>query len=570
MCYNVFKGFILKSHFFFISLQIFFVSMKAHFFAYPFLIVLCLLLSSCMKKDDLKFGNIGIDDNFSYDLPIPLVDAHLTMANLLEKIPRTLLTTDADGLLHVVYRIESDFTVPPLELGAQSFSISLPDLPVAPFTANTWTAPPIACSAQFNTGGDMRVDTAKVGSMRGQFLIRTGIKNSGVFKFICRSFIDSMGKPLEISETLPGITGGRSTQSILVNLNLENYRIVPDNSDPNNLQRLNFEFIPTLNKDEAIQEMYSAMTAITLEIEPCSPDWAYGFLGQQTLGPVENFLEIPILHKFSMEELEVLKADMKLNISNAIGVPLELNANVTTYTQKTEKTMSVSEQIGCPRNPFDLPVDSVFEEEFQELINNDLGDLPTKVGFNVEVMTNPYTDPNDLSSLNFFKQGAVMKFSVGADIPLRLRTKKLTITDTMTFAGLPVASEGVEFFTIKANIHNAFPMDAIITLYFLDKNMQKTDSVTFDRIAAAPVNPVDFHVVEPAVTQVNVLLSQQQIEHLTDTRFFLIKGVMNTSDQGSKIVGIYENSEKEGYLKVMLGCRIKANGKIISSLKNEE
>ena len=538
--------------------------MKKRILGYSFLLAICLLASSCMKEGDLDFSNLELDDTFVYDLPIPLVDANLSMADLLKNIDNQFLTSDEDGLLHIIYRMDTSFAIPHIALPEQSISLNLPNFPVTPFPTDSLRIPALQLpTVNFSAGGDLRIDTVKLRSARLDLHMITGVKNKTKFEIRCSNLIDSLGRPLVMLLNLHGTQA--STQPGFISVSLANYRIIPDNSDPANLHQLKFEITPTLYKDTVNKIPYNASVGIEVKIGSFDVDWAYGYFGMHPLGPMRGEIDLPIMSKFTMDELEVQKAYLSLGFTNGIGLPIELNASISTQTTNDQKEWNFSEVLDYPKSSTAQPTDSTYLEEFQELINDNLGNLPQRVNYNVSVETNPYTDINDRSIVNFFKRDARVRINVGADIPMRMRVKNLTIADTLPFAGLPFA-DGVDFFVMKANVHNAFPMSAGLALYFLDENQRAIDSINFDPIHAAPVGS-DYHVIEPAIVQMEEILSRRQIENLVKTRYFKIQGVMSTSDEGKTLVGIYENSEKEGYLKVMLGCRLKANNKIMSSFE---
>jgi hypothetical protein len=255
---------------------------------------------------------------------------------------------------------------------------------------------------------------------------------------------------------------------------------------------------------------------------------------------------------------------LKFVTTSNVGLPVQLDAVLTTHTHNPiqPNPSRITLPLDPPLTPFAPPVTTWDTLEIQDLINDHLQGLPYRVGYDVMAIANPKADP---TIPNFFSRDAFIKTAVSAEIPMRLRVKQLSISDTISFAGLPF-SDGVESFMIKANLHNAFPMDAEVFLYLLNAEYQVIDSVKISKIAAAKVNPATMRVIESTHSLVDISLTEQQVKHLVDTRFFLIKGVMNTSNNGETLVGIYENSETEGFLKVLLGCRLRVSGNILDTI----
>jgi hypothetical protein len=175
--------------------------------------------------------------------------------------------------------------------------------------------------------------------------------------------------------------------------------------------------------------------------------------------------------------------------------------------------------------------------------------------------TNPY---NQRNLMNFLSTSTLLRVAVSAEIPLKLNVNNLTVIDTVSFAGLPFA-EGIKQFTIRANVHNGFPLDASVFLHFLNENKGFLDSLKLVDVPGGIVGP-DGRVAQASISQPEINLSEEQIRHLVDTRYFKIAGIVSTS--GNDNIGIYETGENEGFLRVMIGCRLRASGGIIEAIQD--
>ena len=540
--------------------------MKKQLPIFSFVITLSLLTNSCIKDGDLDFSNIGIADNFTYDLPIPLVDSRLTLDSLLRNIQGQRVLTGDDGLLKLVYQeeISLGFSDLGFSISNQFFERNLIEIPVPQgdlFPTNTIQFSE-AFSLQLGINNGIRVDSVRTQAMDFRFDLFTGIQNQVRFSITSSNIVDASGRGLRIDTLLPGTRGGN--QQVSLNLDLSNHTIIPDNSNPYSLHTLQFNYTITVFKDTLITQPYLAFTHLYTFLENIEIDYAYGYFGQQIFGPISDGIDLAIFDRFPMDLLEIDQANMNLAVTNGFGAPVLMDAEISTLTRNPVnpiKSLDLSnKRLDYPRNLLAPPITTSFQEEIQDLINDNSGFLPYRMNYSATITTNPDDNP---AVQNFVSKNSFIKMDIGAEIPLKLRVGGLQISDTINFAGLPF-TDGIEFFIIKANMHNAFPLDATISLHFLDSDKRIIDSVDIDKIEGGVVDATG-HVIRSTVSQITIDLNKSQIENLVNTRYFKINAILNTSDHENHMISIFEDSGTEGFLRVLIGCRIRASGKLIDS-----
>ena len=554
--------------------------MKKRLSIFSCIIGLCLLAKSCVKEGDLDFSIIGFSDNFVYDFPIPLIDSRLTLGELLKNIDGQHVIPDDNGLLRLIYQKEFSFDFSDLGvfIPNQQFSQNFSDVPVPPsslFPADSIQISHGTFQTQLVTNDGIRIDSARVQRMNLQFEISTGIRNQARFVITSPNIVDASGNLFTISMLLPGTTSsnqGRTTPP----LDLSNYYIIPDNSNPSNPHALRFNYTITIFRDTLITEHFASST-LSCSFENIDIDYAYGYFGRQVFGPNAGGIDLPIFERFPMDLLEIETANMTLTVTNGLGIPVLLDAEISTLTRNPSnpiKTFDTIVPVGHSLNPL-TPVTASFQAEIQDLINDNLGQLPYRMEYSATVTTNP---DDDQTVQNFVSKNSFVKVGIGAEVPMRLRVEGLVVSDTIAFAGLPF-SEGIEFLTIRANLHNGFPLDAAIFLYLLDSDYQIIDSIWAIRgpnetekkplgIVGAVVNPITGHVDNPSISQLEIPLNRNQIESLVETRYFKIKGILSTSDHENNLINIFSDSGKEGFLHIMIGCRLRISGRFISSFSD--
>jgi len=529
------------------------------------IIGLCLLSKSCVRIDDFdsdENGGLGI----TYDLAFPLVDQYLTFGDLLPEFDRQHVISDSDGLLWLVYRH-------PFEFNFDSLGVSIPDVPpieerfparipaYSDFTGNTEVFSH-SHMQQMIIGDGVRIDSARAQRMEFRFQINTEIRNPFRINMIAHHIRDANGRPFQISRSF---TGSRtSNQGIVIDSTLFGYSIIPDNSQPANLHNLLFDYTITAYRDTLITEERIAFTDIRVDFRNIDPDYIFGYFGMQNF-EASGHTDLSIFERFPMDLLEIERANMQINVTNSFGIPMALNADIETlrHNPPNERLDISDARLGFPANIFAEPVVSPpFQMEIQHLINDDLGNLPYRVRYSTRLTLNPDNNP---MQQNFVSRNSIVRVEAGVEIPMRLRIGGLVVSDTIEFAGLPFP-DGIVSLSLRANLHNAFPIDVALSLFLLDENFQIIDSVWALRPDETVKRPLEVpggkilngRVVEPAIAQMQVPLSNSQIENLRRTSHIKIVGVLSTSNEGTEMVSIFENSQNEGFLRVMIGARVRA------------
>jgi len=527
-----------------------------------------LMTNSCMKVSDFDSDENG-DLGITYDLAFPLVDQYLTFGDLLPDFNRQyVLSCPETGLLRIVYREEFTF-------GFDALGVFIPDVPRideslpatipsnADFVGNTMTFT-YQVQQQMVISDGVRIDSARSQEMDFRFQINTSIQNPFRIDMIAHNIFDANGRQFQISRSFPG--SRTSNQSAIIDSVLFAYSIAPDNSQPGNLHILHFSYTVTVYRDTMITHQQEAFTNIRVYFRNIDPNYIFGYFGMQDF-VVEGFTDLSIFERFPMDLLEIERADMQIRVTNAFGIPIALNAEISTLRRNPPNaTMTLDNQrLDFPPSIFAQPVVSPpFQMQIQDLINDDLGNLPYRVQYSATLTLNPDNNP---MQRNFASRESFVSVEAGVEVPMRLRVAGLVVSDTIEFAGLPFP-DGILSFSLRANLHNAFPIDASVSLFLLDGSFQVIDSVWALRpgetekrpleVPGGDVDPISGHVTGPRIAQFQVPFSNSQIENLKRTRYIKIIGVLNTSDEGQQLVNIFENSDTEGFLRVMIGARIRA------------
>ncbi|MDR1951114.1 MAG: hypothetical protein LBP96_02660, partial [Bacteroidales bacterium] len=441
--------------------------MKKLLFSTLLAIGLCLLTKSCFKEGDLDFSNLTVSSNFVYDLPLPLVDTRLTLDRLLKNIDTNnqyVLPDPATGLLRLIYNMPFSFDFDSLKIKIPDQRPSIPPLPSIPILRDIIIQIPVlgndtirldpsysfsgGIAMNLNMGGNYRIDTLITESMRFQFIINTTISNRIDIDLTTTNMRNAAGDPLVIPIRIPW-RNSTTTYRDTISMDLSDYRIIPDNSDPDTLHRIQFSYSAAIFKDTTrfhtlspippptLADIPTGLVNLSASFANIEIDRAFGYFGVQNFEIRASGLDIHIFEKFPLEILSLDTADMKLTITNGLGIPVSMDARIATLTRNKSGqsgTPQVLEfenrRLTSPQNPFDDPTDTTFQEGIQHLVDVNAGFMPYRVEYSAKITTNPDADP---TTRNFVSKRSFINVDIGAEIPMRLRVGGLQLSDTIAF-----------------------------------------------------------------------------------------------------------------------------------------
>ncbi len=295
-------------------------NLKRFFF---FIIVLTIFAVSCIKEKDFDFEHITITENFSYDLALPLVDANMSLGDMLKSVQ--MAQTDTTGLLHLIYEDEfsHNFSDLALNIPEQHFQHTTPSkIPVPPGNLMpdsivvTYTD-----SIFFNVAdSDIRLDSISLESGLITMDIQTDIRNRIKLEISNSNIVNSNHKPLILSAKFEGTTSGG--QAIYTYSDLSRYNINPIYDEPNKQHLLSLDYKITVYKDTNVSVPYLGELILSGSITNMRPDAVFGYFGKETYGRENGAIDLKILNRFNIQALELEKANMQIRIYNGIGLPV--------------------------------------------------------------------------------------------------------------------------------------------------------------------------------------------------------------------------------------------------------
>ncbi|GHV72570.1 hypothetical protein FACS1894201_02560 [Bacteroidia bacterium] len=538
---------------------------------------------SCLKDGAMSFNRVTIGNRSAYDVVLPLIDADMDMGYALSSVQMT--RTDDDGLLHLIYEDEFTFNalsldidLPTQYLTFDAYSITIPrytemgDSIIFTYPMETQLG-----KRSDGLGGADSVyyefDTISLLAGQLDFFINPGSSMLSGYKVKITSndVIDENGNDLELYMEAPSSTFGGQTAQTTVSL--AGYRICSDRFDIRGVNYVDFTVELTAMAFRYFAAPQNVTINMNCKFEDLQTKTLSGYIVDTTaIQPIAfqlNGGQTGLFKRFmDRTSLELDKVLMSLSFSNSFQLPIFVTGALHVYSNDlsaTSDSLAIETDIPYPIKVGEKTyADTTFSKEIQHLVNGNTAYTIDNADYFFNVICNR---GNDRTIRNVISYDDDVRFAFTMDIPMRLSLGGLVLMDTFNFSGLPQA-EGIELFILKANIHNGFPFEASMMLYLLDSDSAVLDSITMASLKGAEVDRATGHVIRKVISQTEIVMHKEQIEHLVNTRLMVVKSVLNTSDYKNQMVNIYQDEFEEGHLRLQLGARMKASADIVAQMIN--
>lgn len=511
-----------------------------------------LLGYSCIDPNDFDPDRFA-DDGLNYDIALPLAYTRLTIDNLID-LKGGLFVPDDTGLLHIIYSMEpvTARLINNVRVNnTDPFRINIPQ--TSYFCIDTVYTVPFTDTLKLSLDGAPAQDikTAYLASVR----LTLSSSNTFLFPADIRLNLDNMkdvqGKSYSFDRQA---TSSSDTNIVLKNVRVEmaegqmpyiafsgsvtiSSRLIPGDTLPHSGSfRMNFQF-----SDMVFQRIDGHLDAIPFSLSGELPITGFGLERMTNL---------------SFDRADIL-ADLRVR---GVSAPIRLENTAFLLHNQNEQTL-------VPLFPqdFDVPYpdinsDSLIKESQQSTNVSDLlFDRPTSVSYLLQGKMNPDLDRSSLQAIE--KDGDI-SMKLTCDVPLNFSADRYALTDTIDFSVDDLdESTSFTFFELKTILKNAFPMEMMVNLHFLDDRYNELFTIFNEafvkggRIGPAP----GYHVVEPTVSTFDEMLNAEQLELARNLKYVIVNAVMSTTDR--QRVNVYMYNENESYLDVKIGTRIKITRK---------
>jgi len=263
----------------------------------------------------------------------------------------------------------------------------------------------------------------------------------------------------------------------------------------------------------------------SMKFEGIIPDYARGYLGQDTFtaGPSQEMIDI--FNRIVDGTLQVEDVKLDVEIHNGIGAEAQIDINqITSVNTRTGISVPLTgSALASPLfitratdNFGNLPV---AETTTQLMLNNSnsnagafIENLPNRIDYALTLRTNP--GGNTANYNDFIYADHLMAVDLNLEMPLSLIANNLTLCDTSEInLGTTDLSKIVDGY-LHLNADNGFPFNTHLQLYTINSAGAVTDSLLgYNLIQAAPVG-ANGKVYEKKRTQLVIPVNGNRIETL--------------------------------------------------------
>lgn len=523
------------------------------------MLVSVFVFSSCYREEDFDFNKWASTQDIEYDLALPIFETRLSINNILytfgqaENFPADPET----GLVHIVYAMPEAVQY---EIGS---SISFSDIKLPAISSGNlvyWmkdTAVTTEVEGTVDLGiknlkPDAQLDNAKLESIdlsvSGQYTLAMASKMEVSFENIYQD-----GKPIVIKIGLEGGTNVNYSETF------KDVEIRFAESDTVKNPELSYKITCTSDFNTASNEYPDVRTG-SFRFQAAAQNIKYKSIeGYMGVMPISFVGDLPVIEltKWNIKDLQFYEGYIKM-YSTVYGcsVPILINSSNIKCYFKSPKPGSADIPL-FPENyilPYPEATANPLEQKSQ--VEADIKDLliqmPYKFEFGVNATVNGDTTTG--KQTNIIERNSGLKMNMVCDIPLRMRIDDCEISDTINFGGVDKI-ETIKQLILKGIVTNAFPIEMIVSIDFLDERGNVLFSpISRDTVGAGVVGPApDLHVIEPTIYRFDRTLTFEELQMLQHTKLIRVWAVMSTyKDQEAMI---YANSDKEGFLGVKMGAR---------------
>ena len=521
------------------------------------LLALCMaaICGSCYRQEDFN-RDMFADSGFEYDVAIPLTDTRLTMANLMD-LKGGLFVPDDTSLLHIIYSIEPVRTelMEVITFGQVSpFILSVSDVPYK-CIKDTLITIPFSDTIYFDMQGvDAQIKTLYFSAA----LLAMNTQNNFLFPMELEMSFGNVknqdGTPLVYRNQTPEA----SRKDTLVNMNDIQVQM---NEDQKAYIVLSGAAKVHVNRVEGDNELHQGSLYVAANFKEMEFWRADGYFDKAS-HRIEGEMPIGGLALERMKNISFEEACIIADIDvNGVSAPLRFaQTEVAIHNMEGGKSIvplfPANYDVACPAVT-DNPLSKQSRESTE--VGNLLIDRPYAVTYTLDALLNP---ENDKTNLQAMQQGSYIAIGLTCDVPLHFSADHYALRDTLEVS-LDALPENTEllYFDVKSIIKNAFPLDVVFSLHFLDAEYKSLISLFHDDlIGGGKVGPAPgLHVEEPTVATFEDKLDMDDMALVRQARYVMVDAKISTTDQQK--VKVYVDGEKEGFVEAKIGVRVKIRQK---------
>ncbi|HXB12559.1 MAG TPA: hypothetical protein VNZ45_11265, partial [Bacteroidia bacterium] len=294
--------------------------------------------------------------------------------------------------------------------------------------------------------------------------------------------------------------------------------------------------------------------AATAAFHNIVPYYAQGYFGTTTKSFTQTS-PFSIFSKITNGSLSFQSLNVSLTMQNDIGVDAQVNiSNITSINPRNgppvpltstnhliDNTININRatQTYNPANPVNPTIQTFSLTPVNSNIVSWINNLPSSVGYSINVTTDPIGNASGSHDFAFFGYG--IESNLNISMPLSLIATNLTLADTLpvNFANTKQA-QNIKSGTFTLYADNGFAFSAGLQIYLLGSNNKITDSLmaTPQTIQPGILNVLN-QVTSSTESVLKIPLSEAQTKNLLNTKNIIIMARFNMGMLPSTYIKIY-------------------------------
>lgn len=283
-----------------------------------------------------------------------------------------------------------------------------------------------------------------------------------------------------------------------------------------------------------------------------------GYLGNSVFDVPADSIPIDFFKRWQGGDVHFEEPRMTVELYNSFGVPVRAISKVADVISLNGKRLSM---ISPLQNGIDINYPSLNEigqtkkttitfdksnSNFADIISSN----PVRMEYDIDGLTNP--DPN-VKTIGFLTDSSRFNFQVYVDIPLTVKAKNFTFSDTVDvdLSGY----ESVQSAELKILTDNKMPVDINMQGYFMSGGYDLVDSFFTKNTIILRGAPVDVQGLPRGAQSAEnfVTLDEEKFKKVRLAKKIIIKYSISTTNSGSSVVRLAATQD----VHVRMGMKFK-------------
>lgn len=491
----------------------------------------CLLALTLACQEIEEFDGIATNAEFA----LPLVNTEVTIQDFLDATNNDLsfVVVEADGKMKISY--------------ADSTQIDLDKSMLESIPSITFPLPEQDIKVPMSFNDDVRLSKA--------------IFRTGSVSFAAGA---NRQESLTVSVSFPSISKDGVPLQLTGRMVYTGSQPIIFNSDSINLEQYQLEVI-----NDSIQVKYTAVTdngeSVKLDgIQVSIKNWYFSYVqgiwDNITYGADKDSLDFKSFNDLFDGDLRLVDPQLKIRITNSAGVPIMAKVHtLSVMTAGQEELDLESDELSSGIHLLYPQMHQQGQQYATELIltpdNSNLDEVfnnhPRWLNYELSMIS----DPQMAGAEGYITDESRIKVNVEAEIPLHGSIAGLGFRDT-----LDADLQGLEDFEkaeFKLITENGIPLEALLQVYFADRNENIIDSLFGTHATVIRAAPVDAsgEVTQPINHETLVNLTADRLDVLRSSYKVIIDAKFNSYDAGQSAVKINATQGLRVKIGVKAGIR---------------